>query len=122
MDKLLSQDEASSLHWSDIYNQRYTQVVISDRCLAYRDHAVSFHGEAGVLPVDHNLQGKTILDAQIARGTQSLWGFYREGSAFSFFLKPQPSTRAVDCLGFYGPNPDDVHLIGQMLVMLSWKD
>lgn len=39
-----------------------------------------------------------------------------------FFMKPNPGSRATDCLGLRGPQPTSRLAVGNGLIMFSWRD
>jgi hypothetical protein len=55
------------------------------------------------------------------RGTSFLIGHHLlTTGALAYFIKPNPGSRAIDCLGLNGPKPTFVKFLNDFKIMFSW--
>ena len=98
-------------------------MAISDRSICYKSYTVSTKGCENIYMTNPDFKGKQVTDLQVIRGTQMLFGLSkRNDDDLSFFMKPLPGQKGVDCTGYYGPAVKKVHFINSQLVLLCWED
>ena len=82
---------------------------------------MGFDGDQWMPTLGEGLLAKEVF---ALRGTMYMGGYYKQDSNGShiFFAKPNMGARAIDCLGLRGPQPTQVHIVGNGLILFSWKD
>ena len=57
------------------------------------------------------------------RSTSYVGGICRKKTGTNlFFIKPKMGYRAYDCFGTRGPQPEYSHIVGDGLILFSWRD
>lgn len=82
---------------------------------------VGFEGDDKVIPTFG--EETKASEVMALRGTAYLAGFVKEKSGATVCIaKPNMGSRATDCLGIRGPEPTQVHIVGNNLILYTWKD
>ena len=111
----------NSLNIAKIFNVKYPQFNITMRSIQYKGITVGFDGDQFMPTLGEGLLAKEVF---ALRGTMYMGGYYKHESngTHIFFAKPNMGARAIDCLGLRGPQPTQSHIVGDGLLMFTWKD
>jgi hypothetical protein len=99
------------------------KLSIGERTLSYNNITLQLKGGMGATQTLLEEKNKQVLHVEDVRGTMNIGGvFKKDDNQFSFFMKPQLGSRVVDCLGYFGPQPQYVHMVGSSLILFTWVD
>lgn len=92
-----------------LLNYKWPNMQITNRGLSVLNNTIGLRGDQIVIKTFSEVKQK-VEKTQSMRGSMFLIGVSRlKGSnGFGFFSKPNPGSRAIDCLGLNGPVPTQI--------------
>ena len=121
LEKKLGPKTLNMMNMAKIFNIKWPLYNITLRAIQHRNITIGFDCDDKVIPtLGEEMKAEAVM---AARGTAFVVGYARQKSgAHLFFAKPNMGSRSTDCLGTRGPLPTQSHIIGNGLIIFTWKD
>lgn len=121
LEEKLGTKTLNMMNIANIFSQKWPLYNITLRAVQHKNLTIGFDSDDKIIAtLGEEYKAETVM---ALRGTAYVGGFVKQKSgAHIFFAKPNMGSRATDCLGTRGPIPTQTHIVGNGLIIFTWKD